>query len=110
MPLWNGLKQPRSRSGRSHPTRHFNTHAGLGQTHLRARHCWAKKGNLAVGEDADITIFDPAAEWEVQPEQFFSKSRNTPFAGWKLTGKVVTTIVGGRVVYHNGSIMANPAE
>ncbi|HHW55682.1 MAG TPA: dihydroorotase [Firmicutes bacterium] len=69
-----------------------------------------RKGTLAVGEDADITIFDPAAEWEVQPEQFFSKSRNTPFAGWKLTGKVVTTIVGGRVVYHNGSIMANPAE
>lgn len=69
-----------------------------------------RKGTLAVGEDADITIFDPAAEWEVQPEQFFSKSRNTPFAGWKLTGKVVTTIVGGRIVYHNGSIMANPAE
>lgn len=65
-----------------------------------------KKGTLAVGADADITIFDPAAAWEVQPEQFFSKSKNTPFAGWKLTGKVVTTIVGGRVVYSDGGIEA----
>lgn len=64
------------------------------------------KGNLTVGADADITIFDPAAEWEVQPEEFFSKSRNTPFAGRQLTGKVLTTIVGGHPVFEKGEIVA----
>jgi len=58
-----------------------------------------KKGALTVGADADVTIIDPQEQWEVDPTKFRSKSRNTPFAGWKVKGRVRTTIVGGRVVF-----------
>ena len=56
-------------------------------------------GTLAVGAPADLAIVDPGLEWEVDPSRFRSKSRNTPFAGWKVKGRVTTTIVSGRVVY-----------
>jgi dihydroorotase len=56
-------------------------------------------GSLKPGSPADVTIFDPAAEWTVDPARFRSKSRNTPFAGWKVRGRVRATVVGGRVVF-----------
>ncbi|RIK59447.1 MAG: dihydroorotase, partial [Nitrospira sp.] len=52
-------------------------------------------GTLAVGAPADVAIVDPKTQWEVDPARFRSKSRNTPFAGWKVKGQVTTTIVGG---------------
>lgn len=55
------------------------------------------KGSLSVGADADITIIDQNTEWTVDSSQFRSKSRNTPFNGWKLKGKAVQTIVGGKL-------------
>ena len=60
------------------------------------------KGRLSIGADGDMVIFDPDEAWTVDPEQFASKGRNTPFGGRTLKGKVKYTIVGGRVVYREG--------
>jgi len=56
-------------------------------------------GTLAVGAPADVVVFDPAVEWDVRPEAFFSKSRNTPFAGRRLRGRADATIVRGELVF-----------
>jgi dihydroorotase len=65
-----------------------------------ARLLGLSKGTLAVGADADITIFDPDKEWVFDPEDSASKSLNSPFFGWPLRGKPVMTIVAGRIVWH----------
>jgi dihydroorotase len=56
-------------------------------------------GSLGIGGVADITVIDPDLEWTVMPEKFLSKSRNTPFAGMRLKGRSVLTIVGGKIVF-----------
>ena len=56
-------------------------------------------GRLTPGAAADVTIFDPAAVWRVDPLASYSRSHNTPFAGWDMTGKVVRTLVAGRPVH-----------
>lgn len=56
-------------------------------------------GTLSIGAPADVTIFDPQREWCVDPQQMRSKGKNTPLAGHFLRGQVVTTIVGGDVVF-----------
>ncbi len=60
---------------------------------LRAR------GSLAKGSHADVTIFDPKKRWTFEVSKSRSLARNSPFDGWQLTGKVIATVVGGRVVY-----------
>jgi dihydroorotase len=59
-------------------------------------------GTLAPHSPADVVVFDPAAEWTVRPEEFYSRSRNTPFAGRRLRGRAETTIVRGQVVFARG--------
>jgi dihydroorotase len=59
-------------------------------------------GTLTVGGPADVVLFDPDAEWVVEPERFASKGKNTPLAGVTLTGAVVATIAEGRVVHESG--------
>ncbi|MCK4607015.1 MAG: dihydroorotase [candidate division Zixibacteria bacterium] len=58
-----------------------------------------KGGSLSRGAAADVTIIDPDKKWTVKADRFRSRSKNSPFVGWKLSGQVVTTILGGRVVY-----------
>ena len=64
-----------------------------------ARILGINKGSIAIGESADITVINPGSAWVVDAGNFKSRSRNTPFDGWKMRGKVSYTIVGGRVVY-----------
>ncbi|HPN65865.1 MAG TPA: dihydroorotase [Candidatus Omnitrophota bacterium] len=60
------------------------------------------KGSLSEGSDADVTVFDPGAEWTVEAARIESKSKNTPLIGKKLSGLAVITIVGGKIRYENG--------
>jgi len=56
-------------------------------------------GTLAPGAPADVVVVDPEREWKVEPQRFFSRSRNTPFAGWTLRGRVLRTYVAGKLVH-----------
>ena len=58
-------------------------------------------GTLRRESVADVTVFDPAAEWTVDPDTFLSKGRNSPYRGKRLTGRATCTVVGGRVVFRN---------
>ena len=57
------------------------------------------RGTLARGSHADVTIFDPKKRWTFEVQRSLSKSHNSPFDGCPLLGKVVATIVGGKIVY-----------
>jgi len=56
-------------------------------------------GGLSPGATADVTVIDPDLEWTVRVDKFESASRNSPFDGWKLKGRAVRTIVGGKTVW-----------
>jgi dihydroorotase len=56
-------------------------------------------GSITEGRDADLVIFDPDAAYTIDRNTFVSKSKNTPFHGRKVQGRVLTTIIGGEVVY-----------
>jgi dihydroorotase len=57
------------------------------------------RGTLIRGSFADVTLFDPKKKWTFDASKSVSRSKNTPFGGWQLTGKVMATIVGGNIVY-----------
>jgi len=56
-------------------------------------------GTLQVGAPADVVVFDPGAHWVVDPSSFRSKSRNSPFVGRQLVGRVDRTLVAGVTVF-----------
>jgi len=68
-----------------------------------ARLLGLKAGTLSTGAAADVTIFDPAATWTVDRKKLFSKSKNTPWHGREMTGRITHTIMDGRIVFEKGN-------
>ena len=65
-----------------------------------------EKGTLTEGADADVTVFDPNAEWVYDAASSPSKSANTPFNGWTLKGRPTMTIVAGKIVWRESAVAA----
>ncbi len=63
------------------------------------------KGTLTIGKAADITIINPTETYQIAPASFASKSKNTPFGGFEVKGKVLYTIVDGNIVVENGELV-----
>ncbi len=68
------------------------------------------KGTLGAGVDADVTLIDPETRWTIDPSQFLSKSRNTPYGGWEVRGRAHTVIVNGEIRHTLGGIIQKPGE
>ncbi len=65
-----------------------------------------EKGTLTEGADADVTVFDPNAEWVYDAAASPSKSANTPFHGWTLKGRPTMTVVAGKIVWREDAVAA----
>lgn len=65
---------------------------------LNPRRIFGLEGGIEVGQEADFTVMALDEEYEICPERFRSQGRATPFAGWKVQGRAVLTVVGGKVV------------
>ncbi|GII86111.1 dihydroorotase-like protein [Sphaerisporangium siamense] len=75
----------------------------------RAYNLWGRKGSLAVGFDADLTVVDPGLTQTVTTERCLSGQDHCPFEGVDLTGWPVTTVVGGQVRFRDGDVVGEPA-
>ncbi|MAT15632.1 MAG: dihydroorotase, partial [Planctomyces sp.] len=56
----------------------------------------ANKGTFRTGADADVTLFHPEEQWTVDVKRFKTQSKNSPFAGWEMRGKIKTVVVNGQ--------------
>jgi dihydroorotase (multifunctional complex type) len=74
----------------------------------RAWGLWPRKGAVAVGSDADVTILDLDAEGVIEEARLHGRSNLTPFEGWRTRGAPVATIVRGTVVMHDGELIGLP--
>ena len=68
----------------------------------------ARKGAIAPGKDADLIVWDPDAESSVDPAALYHRHPVTPYAGLRLRGRVVTTLVRGETVLWEGRCTAEP--
>ncbi|MFI6480944.1 dihydroorotase family protein [Nonomuraea sp. NPDC050663] len=75
----------------------------------KAYNLWGRKGSLAVGFDADLTVVDPELTRTVTTDLLLSAQDHCPFEGAEVTGWPVATVVGGRVAYRDGEVVGEPA-
>jgi dihydropyrimidinase len=69
---------------------------------------WPRKGDLAPGSDADIALFDPRPQRVLSTAELHSRAGFSPYEGLRVTGRVKTTIVRGKVVYRDGEVVGKP--
>jgi len=67
---------------------------------------YPQKGTIARGSDADIVIFDPACEWTIKYENLSTRCGWTPYEGLKIRGKVLTTVLRGKIIYDKGTYLS----
>ncbi len=67
------------------------------------------KGKIKIGGDADLALVDLRGDFEVKLEELFYRHQQTPYAGRKLRGRIVRTLLRGRTIFHDGKIVATPA-
>ncbi|GAA4082890.1 dihydroorotase [Nonomuraea soli] len=75
----------------------------------KAYNLWGRKGSLAVGFDADLTVVDPELTRTVTTDLLLSAQDHCPFEGAEVTGWPVATVVGGRIAYRDGEVVGEPA-
>ena len=71
---------------------------------------WPRKGSLMPGADADIVLYDPRPQRRLAASELHSRAGFSPYEGMTVTGRVKTTVVRGRVVYRDGSIVGKPGD
>jgi dihydroorotase/allantoinase len=71
---------------------------------------YPQKGSLEVGADADITIVDLNKEGTIESSKLHSKTKVSPFDGWKVKGQATHTIVNGKIIYEDGKIVGKPGD
>jgi len=79
-------------------------------SHQPARLLRLDAGTLAIGACADVCVFDPEARWRLVPEAMQSKSKNSPWLGEEMIGRVIYTIHAGRIVYEQGEVIEPQGE
>ena len=79
-------------------------------TYAPARIFGLKAGTVEEGATADITIIDTEREWQVDEKNFYTRGTHSPFAGRKLKGRAIMTLVDGRIVMQDGRIVDGIAE
>jgi dihydroorotase len=69
---------------------------------------YPRKGAIQIGSDGDLVIVDLKKEWEIKAEALHSKTKITPYDGWKVKGMPIYTIVRGNIVMDHGEIVSKP--
>ena len=82
----------------------------LSENPARIFKLYPRKGTLSIGSDADVVVFDPGKKWVIKGDQMHTTAKWTPYEGMEITGAVETTIVRGKVIYHQGKITGKKGD